>query len=195
MIIVFLGVDGSGKSTIIKDFCNEIENEWTEIKYVHFRPSYIVKSHENNNPITNPHEGPNRGPIMSIIKLLYFILEYNYAFLMHYRKPGQLVIFDRYYYDILADPQRVKISLPAWVINFLMNFIPSPDLVFYLFAPVDILYERKKEKRKNDLKKILVKYSSLADIHNFYKISTENSIQSSLSDIKLIYKPLKEKFN
>ena len=145
MIIVFLGVDGSGKSTIIKDFCNEIQDQWTEIKYVHFRPSYFIKNNKNNNPITNPHEGSNRGTIMSLIKLLYFILEYNYAFLMHYRKPGQLVIFDRYYYDILADPKRVKVSLPTWAINFLMKFIPSPDLVFYLFAPLDVLYERKKE--------------------------------------------------
>ena len=43
MVIAFLGVDGSGKSTIINKFIDHVNNDWSEIKYVHFRPAYLLK--------------------------------------------------------------------------------------------------------------------------------------------------------
>lgn len=188
MVIVFLGADGSGKTTIIRHFLNKINGDWSEIKYVHFRPSYILKTNTDNGQVTNPHGGKQPGFIFSMIKLLYFVLEYNYAFWFFYRKPGQLVLFDRYYYDVLADPKRVKCSSPQWILTIIKRFIPKPDLVFYLHAPVDEIYKRKKEIDKNELSKILFSYLNLVEKYKFYKIRTDDSVQNSLDQILKIYK-------
>ena len=195
MLVVFLGVDGSGKSTVIDNFVNHVSNEWSEIKYVHFRPTYLFKGDTSVEPVTNPHEGRSRGLIMSLLKLLYFVIEYNYAFYIHYRKPDQLVVFDRYYYDVLADPKRTKISVPRWVLKLFTRLIPTPDLVFYLYASIDVLYERKKEIDRKDLKNILLIYSSLVETYNFHKISSENPIQVTLSEIISIYKKAKHELS
>jgi thymidylate kinase len=188
MLIAFLGVDGSGKSTVIDNFLHHINDEWAEIEYVHFRPDYILKNNSSDGPVTNPHAGKSRGLLMSIIKLLYFAVEYNYAFYVHYRKPGQLVVFDRYYYDVLADPERTKVCAPRWVINLVTRLIPVPDLVFYLYASVDVLYERKREIGRQDLEKILKMYSKLVEPFNFHKISSENKIEITLDQVFSIYR-------
>ena len=85
------------------------------MKYVHFRPTHFIGSNVNSGAVSNPHEGRSRGQLMSLLKLFLFVLEYNWAFYVHSKQSNQL-IFDRYYYDVLADPQRVKVcSLLGWL--------------------------------------------------------------------------------
>ena len=71
MVIAFLGVDGSGKSTIIENFLRHIDSEWPGITYVHFRPTFILKGGTQDTPVLDPHGGQSKGLLMSIIKLLY----------------------------------------------------------------------------------------------------------------------------
>jgi len=193
MIIAFLGADGSGKSTIINNFVKTVRSDWNKLSYVHFRPNYFIKNSQNQSPVTDPHSGKSRGMLMSIIKLLYFVLEYNYAYMFHYKDPNHLIIFDRYYYDVIADPKRVKSSAPIWFSKFLMKFIPRPDLVFYLHAPADVIHARKKEINKDTLEKILSNYLSLTKTLEFNKISTEDSIDETLANIIQLYKNAKNR--
>mgnify|MGYP001434393002 CR=1 FL=1 len=186
MIIAFLGVDGSGKSTVIEQFTRKVHSDWSEIKYIHFRPNLFLKS-SSNGPVTNPHEGKSRGLFVSMIKSIYFIIEYNVAFIFNYFNPGQLIIYDRYSYDIIADPQRTKFSLPSWLSRAMIWIIPSPNLIFYLHAPVDVLYERKKEINKSDLSAILDKYLILSKVHKFHEIDTNTPLEETIDKILLIY--------
>jgi thymidylate kinase len=186
MIIAFLGVDGSGKSTVIKEFTKKASSSWSEIRYIHFRPNLFQKN-ISNTPITKPHAGKSRGLFMSIIKIIYFIVEYNIAFIQNYFKPNQLIIYDRYCYDIIADPKRTKFTLPLKFSNFMMNLIPSPDLIYYLYAPIDILYDRKQEINKSDLKLIHENYLFLSKINNFHEVNTNASLEITINNILLIY--------
>ena len=187
MVIVFLGADGSGKSTIINQFCDHITDDWAEIKYVHFRPTYLLKGRSSQEVVTNPHEGKSRGIMMSFLKLMLFVAEYNWAFYFHYRKPKQLIVFDRYYYDILADPLRTKISSPKWLIKSIGRLIPNPGLVFYFDASVETLYERKQEVEKKVLQRILRNYLDMAEHYSFHVVSTETSIDSTLEQVISTY--------
>jgi thymidylate kinase len=59
---------------------------------------------------------------------------------------SRLVIFDRYYYDILIDPVRYR--LPNSCIGFarrLVPLAPAPDLCVLLDVPAEALQHRKQE--------------------------------------------------
>ena len=187
MIIAFLGTDGSGKSTVINSFLEHVSDDWAEVQYVHFRPTYFVKGNKSQETVTNPHEGASRGPVMSLLKLLLFVLEYNWAFYIHYRKSSQLITFDRYYYDVLADPARTKVSSPAWLVKSIEKLIPKPDLVLYLNASVETLYSRKQEVKKEDLERISKRYLALAKYYSFYTVSSETSFKITMDNVLSIY--------
>ena len=84
----------------------------------------------------------------SIVKLFYFLCDYWVGYLTKTRSElvsSTLVIFDRYYCDILIDPLRYRYGAPLWLARLVGEFIPKPDLVILLNAPPEILQERKKE--------------------------------------------------
>ena len=58
---------------------------------------------------------------------------------------SRLVIFDRYFYDILVDPQRVLYGGPRWLPRLLSHFIPRQEIVILLNAPPEVLWSRKQE--------------------------------------------------
>jgi thymidylate kinase len=187
MIIAFLGADGSGKSTVINRFLDYVSDDWAEVKYVHFRPTYFVKGSMSQEAVTNPHEGESMGPVMSLLKLLLFVLEYNWAFYIHYRKPDQLIIFDRYYHDVLADPARIKVSSPFWLVKSIEKLIPKPDVVLYLSASVETLYSRKQEVEREALEQIAKRYLDLAKYYSFHTVSSETSLDITMDNVFSIY--------
>ena len=130
---------------------------------------------------------------MSLIKLLYFVVEYNYAFHFHYKRTNNLVVFDRYYYDVIADPKRIKISIPLWVTKFIGKFIPQPDITFYLYAPAEVMFERKKEIPIDQLVKISIRYMGFNFIKEFHKVSTDTSVKITLKRVLEVYRNLKER--
>ena len=56
-----------------------------------------------------------------------------------------LVIFDRYYHDLIADPCRYRYGAPLSWARLLGRAVPQPDLVFILDAPPEIIQARKQE--------------------------------------------------
>lgn len=75
----------------------------------------------------------------------------------------KLVIFDRYYYDYYADMARYQYSLPTWVAKMFAWCIPSPDLIFVLDAPAEILYQRKQELPIEELRKQREAFKTFAE--------------------------------
>ena len=104
MTICFLGPDGSGKSTIIEQLLTQ-ELPFDEKEYFHLKP--IKKSStENNAMVADPHKYPPYSKMKSYVKLFYFIYQYNLGWLKNIlplKIKSSLVIFDRYFDDMLAD--------------------------------------------------------------------------------------------
>ncbi len=70
-------------------------------------------------PIIDPHGKPPRGFLFSIFKLLYWAVDYWYGYLAVIRPDPSnptLVMFDRYYHDVLVDPERYR--LPTSTLGF-----------------------------------------------------------------------------
>ena len=170
--IVFEGIDGSGKSTQFKLFCNKLKekgyNVWETFE-------------------------PTRGPIGNLIRerfhslsdgLIYTLLfyadriEHNFN-IQEKLKQGFTVVSDRYYHSTLAYQAAQGLDM-----EFLVGFhrllrssgkIQKPDLVFFIDVPAEEAMKRinarPKEKvkifeRLEFLKKLRKNYLKLQELLN-----------------------------
>ena len=146
--IAFFGPDGVGKSAVIEQLKDQIGSEFSGITEFHFRPMF-GRSHADRHPVIDPHGHAPRRRFLSRLKLAYWLLDcwLGYLFLIG---PGlrlsRLVIFDRYFPDILVDPLRYR--LPPSCLRFakrLTRLAPRPDLHILLDAPAEVVQARKAE--------------------------------------------------
>lgn len=147
LLIVFLGPDGCGKSTIIQSISHDLAPAFRQIHYQHLRPKLGCKKKEDIS-ISDPHRQTKRNVITSIIKIFYFLFDYVFGYYFTIKPKlvrSTLVIFDRYYHDILVDPKRYRYGGPFCLAYLISRFIPKPDLVILLDAPAEILQSRKQE--------------------------------------------------
>ena len=144
--IVFLGPDGSGKSSVIECYMREMAQAFRRIEYRHLKPGPQRAS--SSQPVTDPHGQPARGLLGSTAKILHFWATYlkgTLTWLYPRYLRSTLVVFDRYYHDLLADPARYRYGAPLLLARLLGKLLPQPDLVFILDAPAEILQSRKQE--------------------------------------------------
>ena len=62
-----------------------------------------------------------------------------------------VVVFDRYFHDVLADPKRYQFGGPLNLVRFMRRLVPKPDLVLILDAPLDVILSRKREVPPEDV--------------------------------------------
>jgi thymidylate kinase len=59
-------------------------------------------------------------------------------------KPSAVLqLFDRYFHDVVVDPDRYNYYGPAWLACALVHLVPQPDIWFVLDAPPEVLRARK----------------------------------------------------
>ena len=150
--IAFLGPDGCGKSSVGARVAEELARAFRQVERRHLWPPLpFVREPENSPPVVNPHDMPPRGAAAALAKVLVFWARYvagGLYWLAPRRIRTRLVVFDRYYHDIIADPLRYRIapgSLAARLARMLARRVPQPDLVFVLDASPETLLARKQE--------------------------------------------------
>ena len=147
LMIVFLGADGSGKSTAIEGVKQKLSPAFRQISYTHLRPRLGSKN-DDSPPVVDPHAQPPRGWLASSLKLIYFLLDYCLGYVIRVYPQltrSTLVIFDRYYHDLLVDTRRYRYGGSRWLAKFIAWFIPKPDLWILLDAPAEVMQSRKQE--------------------------------------------------
>lgn len=200
MVIVFLGPDGSGKSTVIQHLISD-PNPFFVDKYVfHLRPM-IFEPHKrrHSSPVTNPHGEVPRGSIMSVLKLFYLLLDYSVGHILDVRlrsRQNSLVIFDRYYHDMLIDPRRYRFQKPMWLAKWIGRIIPKPDMWLLLDSPPEIMYSRKKEVPYEETQRQRKAYLAFIDSQsNAYVVDSSTSIEKTVANVnKIIQAYLKPSF-
>ncbi len=148
MIIVFLGADGSGKSSVIATLSNITEEDFRDVDQYHLFPTRKLGRFDAAAPVIEPHALAARGLLVSVLKLFYYLLLYIGGYWLNIRarsRAGWLIVFDRYYHDLLVDPRRYRYGGPMWLARWVGKLIPQPDLWILLDAPTEVLQARKQE--------------------------------------------------
>ena len=85
IIIAFMGVDGSGKSTLINKLCKKLSKKYNKIKYLHLRPYLFLT--DKRTIIKNPHiqRTPN-SKFLSLLKILLWLFMYKFFFTIMIKK-------------------------------------------------------------------------------------------------------------
>jgi thymidylate kinase len=149
---VVLGPDGSGKSTVVDQLLRESESIYTGSWCFHWRPGLLPQpSRQAKQRTSSPLPPPNEfayGGAISLLRYCYFLLDFVAGYWLRIyprRRQGQLVIGERWYFDVLINPQRYGFRLPAWLLRLGGRLIPRPDLTILLKADPTAIHARKPE--------------------------------------------------
>lgn len=193
--VVFLGPDGSGKSTIAGLVLERVSGSFHGGRIQYWRP-YLFPAmgrlklwNPSEEPAENPnpHDHPQQNVIKSLLRFFYYFLDYiiGYPFKIYLQKvKKEIIIFDRYYYDYLVDLHRYQFNIPQWLPEFLLPLIPAPDLTIYLDAEPETLFERKQELSLPELTRQISSFRTLLPrLPQAYLVNTERPIDEIVRDI------------
>lgn len=200
--IGFTGPDGSGKTTVIDLMIKEFGEVFRQAHaYYHFRPTLFGNlgdvahsaglKKEVDREYDKPHRGGKTGAINSFLRLLYYTTDYIVGYFVKVKtqtRITRLVIFDRYYTDIICDSRRSRIYLnPKFLYRWGRLFIPSLDYNILLTASTETILARKRELDEAGIQNINAKIDYLSDKKGYLKIMNEeapkNAVQKILTQI------------
>jgi thymidylate kinase len=115
------------------------------MKMRHLKPRLIAQLRcQPDIVVVDPHGKPPRGAFLSLLKIFVWLMEEWFATLFLDAR-GTHVICDRYYHDLLVDPQRYRFGASLRMARWMGKLMPRPALWILLDAPAATLRERKQE--------------------------------------------------
>jgi len=188
--VVFLGPDGSGKSSVISKVGKDLAPTFRHTKSYHLRPFFGLKHFAEGSPNLNPQGDSLRGILSSMVKIGFWWLDFTLGYLVEIQPRkicSTLLLFDRYYFDILVDPQRYRYGGPKILAQILAKTIPQPDILILLDAPVEITQARKREVSVEETTRQKDAYLKLLkDIGQGYVVDASKPLQEVVGDVEEI---------
>ena len=171
--MTFSGVDGAGKSTIIKNVKEQLEKKYRRnVVVLRHRPSilpilssyrYGKEKAEQRAAQSPPRKGNNKNKLTSILRFFYYYSDYllgQFYVNVRYLWRGYVVVYDRYYFDFIVDSKRSNIEIPKSIPTFLYRFVNHPKLNLFLYACPETIRERKKELDFDSIGELTESYTS-----------------------------------
>ena len=173
------GPDGSGKTTVIERVIEQLEMIYgkNSVHYAHFRPTVLPRIAEVakkaraieavDENYDRPHREKPSGLAGSSARLAYYWLDYlggYYRRVLPVLRRRDVMLFDRYYYDMIADSFRSRIALPMPLLLAMGRLIPLPRHAFFIEVSPEEIHRRKQELTMDRIVELNARYGDLADL-------------------------------
>ena len=198
---VFLSVsgpDGSGKTTVIDMVITQLGAIYGEgaVNYAHFRPTVLPRIAEVAKKARavekvdvdydQPHRAKPSGLSGSAARLGYYWLDYMFGYFRSVRpvlKRREVMLFDRYYYDMIADSFRSRIAMPMPFLRFMGRLLPLPQYAFFIHVDPEEVHRRKQELTLKRIVELNNRYGDLTDRGWLTRIDNNRSPEKAASAI------------
>lgn len=212
LFVVIIGPDGSGKTTVADAIEKECLatygmmatrihggfNILPHLKILRKAFAALLRKEMRPDPdYTIKHSGAIAKPhnlSRSFVYLIYYYWDYllGHCFVKKQKQLGRLILADRYFYDYFY--QRGNMNLPHGLLRVLCNFIPRPDVLIFLNADAQAIYDRKNELTTDEIErqqKIITKI--LAWLPNSITVESDQHLSATMSKIsEMITRKLKK---
>ncbi len=194
MLIAVEGIDGSGKTTIVRFLVEELRKRGYDV--VAFKEPTDSEYGKRIRQILKERKVSPEEELELFIKDREFNVRNN---ILPALKGGKVVIMDRYYYSTIA--YQGALGLDVERIKMLNEQFPKPDLVVILDVSPETALKRIKAKRRPDrfedveyLRKVREIFLSLKN--NVVVVDAERDIEEVKRDVlKVVIEHLGESFN
>ncbi len=155
-LIVFSGMDGTGKTTLAKKVKLFLEEKGFECEFIH---GHGYSASQNSFAVNEKQINRMRYLFRFLIPLAFADNLYSYLskHLPVLRK--RALVCDRYFYDKVARLIFYGICTEK-IAKIYLKFLPRPDYIFFLDLNVDKVYKRKQEYTREE-------YASFSKIYRF----------------------------
>lgn len=184
--IAFIGNDGCGKSTVVNRLINDSKKLYNgNNSHNHYWRPFIlpriskVISSTSLDSSNFTSEVKKHSKLKSYVKLAYYSLDYIFGGIKDYllKSRGGIIIYDRYFDDLLVYPERFGMTLNSKITTLIRTFIPQPDLIIYLSAPIEVLKNRRYEIFDSEMERQIAGYLNLCNSKaNVIEVNGDQSI-------------------
>jgi thymidylate kinase len=196
--IGFTGADGAGKTTVLTALHQQLSPVFaTATVFFHFRPGLFPNAGETayhaglkkevDRKYDKPHRGGKTGIFSSVIRLLYYSMDYIIGYFLKVKsvcRITQIVIFDRYYTDIIVDSRRSRIFLNhRFLYWFGKFFIPKLDYNILLTADREVILSRKQELNAEGIDRINEKMNYLSGKKGYCLVMNNGKAEEAVNEI------------
>ena len=194
-VITFSGVDGVGKSTVIEQIAIKIEKQLRKkVIVLRHRPSLLPilsvytkgKEKAHTDVISSlPRQGKNTSLLSSLLRFSYYYFDYligQFVIYFKYTLRGDVVIYDRYYFDFINDSKRSNIQLPKYISKSGYRFLLKPKFNFFLFEEAKVILKRKNGLNESTINELTKEYKTL---FQHLKLKTKNTRYDSIRNDNL----------
>ena len=195
LTLALIGPDGCGKSAVAQNVLLLLQSAFAtgRPQRLHQRPGLLPPlrdllrpsrwsgAADGASPVTDPHALPPSGLLGSTGRLAYYLADYCLGHTLrvapHTRWKRTITVYERYAYDLLADPKRLRIDLPRPLLETAIALVPNPDVVVYLDVPAEVALERKGELHLEEINRQRAVYAELvASMPNAHRVDATQSL-------------------
>lgn len=192
------GPDGSGKTTVIDAVIAELKTIYgsDSVIYRHFRPEALPRiadvakaAHaieKVDKDYSNPHRAKPSGKLGSLMRVGYYYLDYLVGYFRSVKPvllKRQIMLFDRYYFDMICDPARSRISLPYGFLRLVGRLLPLPKYAFFIHVDPREVYRRKQELTLERIEELNSRYLGLVRCGMLREVSNNGPYHEAVVQI------------